>query len=153
MATNIQNFKMCYYIDTWWLVHTFISEIYFTMVAVTDVLRLCMLGHSILYIANFKPMRRTIFLPKCNETYMWHQRTTIWYKQYRLTINITCSKYAHESLIWTYNKKHSESANFHLAYFEECEISLAKADRDRTPNTCSRLSWSTSLENFVKIHC
>ena len=50
MHTKLQS---CNHIDARGLVHIFISEIYFTVVAVTDVFGPCVLGHSISYIAQF----------------------------------------------------------------------------------------------------
>ena len=48
---------ICYHMDAWWLVNIFMSEIYFTVLAVTDVLCLRLLVHPILYIAQFLALR------------------------------------------------------------------------------------------------
>ena len=48
----MQNFKKCYYIDARGLVHILISEIYFTVVVVTDVLNLCVCVRALYFQAH-----------------------------------------------------------------------------------------------------
>ena len=81
------------------------------------------------------------------DIYAAYTKYDLIYNQYRLTINITYSEYEHESLIVTYNRKHSESTHLHHANFEKCEISSAKADQDRTP-TQGYLDHENTLLSF-----
>ena len=81
------------------------------------------------------------------DIYATNRKYDLIYNQYRLAINITASEYEHESLIVTYNRKHSQSTNLHHANFENCEISSTKADQDRTP-TQGYLDHENTLLSF-----
>ena len=80
------NFKLldlrarnCFWNAPWWLIHIFISEIYFALVPVTDVLCLIIRAVCVIYHPVFQPTGQPIYLPKLNELDIRAIRNIFWH--------------------------------------------------------------------------